>query len=419
MLFSKYFIPTLREVKEESVSFRFSLKAGLISPLASGIYSYLPLGLRVLRRIEAVVRKNMNSLGAYEVLLPALQPLELWQKTKRSDLLGEVMIKFKDRRGRILCLGPTHEEVITDLVSKYVSSYRELPLILYQIQTKFRDELRPKGGLVRSCEFIMKDAYSFDKNEEGLEKSYQSMYSAYEKIFKECGLKPLVFSADVGFIGGSASCEFLIESSSGEDNFFQCRNCGFYFRDKDTCPKCKSRDYLEKKGLELGHIFKLGTIYSEKLGAYFLDEEGKRLAIVMGCYGIGVSRLLSGVIEQNYDSEGIIWPESIAPFDIEIVCLNPEEEEILSFCFQVYNTLSQQGFQVLLDERAEYSGVKFKDAYLIGIPYLIVVGKKNFSEDKLEFIRRRDKKKLLIDKKNYLEPLINSLREKNGKVKLD
>lgn len=401
MLFSKYFIPTLREVNEESLSFRLSLKAGLISPLASGIYSYLPLGLRVLRNIEAIVRKNMNDLGAYEVLLPVLQPLELWQKSKRDKLLGEVMIRFEDRRGRKLCLGPTHEEVITDLVSRFVSSYKELPLILYQIQTKFRDELRPKGGLIRSCEFIMKDAYSFDRDEEGLERNYQSMYLAYDKIFRECGLKPLAFSADVGFIGGSASCEFLVESSSGEDSFFYCQECGFYFRDKELCPQCKSKKVLEKRGLELGHIFKLGRIYSEKLGAYFLDKKGERAPIVMGCYGIGVSRLLPGIIEQNYDSEGIIWPEKVAPFDIEVICLNPEEEEILSFCFQVYEFLKKRGFQVLLDERSQYSGIKFKDAYLIGIPYLIVVGKKSFSQGRVECIRRRDKKAIKI-RKGYL-----------------
>jgi len=411
VLFSKYFIPTLRNVSEESLSFKLSLKAGLISPLASGIYSYLPLGLRVLRKIEGIVREHMNSSGAYEVLLPAIQPLDLWEKTGRDKLLNEVLIRFQDRRKRKLSLGPTHEEVITDLVAKFVSSYKQLPLVLYQIQTKFRDEIRPRSGLIRGCEFIMKDAYSFDIDEKGLDNNYQKMYSAYDNIFKECGLSPIALGADPGFIGGNVSEEFLVEASSGEDIIQSCNECNIYFKDKKTCPQCKKGKIKQMRALELGHVFKLGTQYSEKLGAFFLDDKGRRLPALMGCYGIGVSRIISAVIEQNYDEEGIIWPKSVAPFDIEIVCLNPEDEYILSFSFKLYETLLENDFEVLLDERAESPGVKFNDAYLIGTPYIIIIGKKRFLEGKIEVIKRRNKESILVDKSNFPDLLGELVKE--------
>lgn len=403
MLFSRYFIPTLREVKEESLSFRLSLKAGLISPLASGIYSYLPLGLRTLKKIEAIIRKHMDNSGAHEVLLPALQPIELWQKTQRDMLLAEVMIKFQDRRNRKLCLGPTHEEVITDLVARFVSSYKQLPLVLYQIQTKFRDEIRPKAGLIRSCEFVMKDAYSFDKSEADLEKNYQKMYIAYNAIFTECGLRPIVLEADTGFIGGSLSHEFLVEAPSGEDIVFFCNKCNKLFKEKEKCPQCQNTKLQEKRALEIGHIFKLGTDYSQKLQAYYLNKQGKRLPLIMGCYGIGVSRIISGAIEQNYDKEGIIWPTNIAPFKVEIVCLNPEVQDIFNFSNTIYQTLLEKKYEVLFDDRSESVGVKLNDAYLLGIPYLIVVGKKKFAEGKLEVIKRCGKEITTLDKNKLLE----------------
>ncbi|MFC1599323.1 aminoacyl--tRNA ligase-related protein [Candidatus Omnitrophota bacterium] len=409
MLFSKYFIPTLRKVSEESLSFRLSLKAGLISPLASGIYSYLPLGLRVLKKIENIIRKHMDNLGACEVLLPALQPLELWEKTGRDKLLAEVLIKFQDRRKRRLSLGPTHEEVVTDLVAKFLSSYKQLPLVLYQIQTKYRDELRPKSGLIRGCEFVMKDAYSFDADDAGLDKNYLNMYHAYSRIFTECGLKPIVLGADSGFIGGSVSEEFLAEASSGEDMVLLCNKCNSYFKEQDSCPQCKAADFAQRRALELGHIFKLGTDYARKLGAFFLDEKGKRLPVVMGCYGIGVSRIISAVIEQNHDSEGIIWPQAVAPFEIEIVCLNPEDRDILSFSFKLYEELKEKGFEVLFDERPETPGVKFNDTYLIGMPYVVVVGKRKFAEDKVEVVTRKNKKTVLVHKSDVIETVCAAL----------
>ena len=403
MLFSKYFIPTLRQVSEESLSFKLSLRAGLINSLASGIYSYLPLGLRVLRKIEDIVRKHMNNSGAHEVLLPAMQPLDLWEKTQRDKLLNEVLIKFKDRRNRSMCLAPTHEEAITDLVAKFVSSYKQLPLVLYQIQTKFRDEIRPKAGLIRGCEFIMKDAYSFDASNFGLDENYKNMYHAYGGIFDECGLKTIVSGADSGFIGGSVSEEFLVEATSGEDVIWSCEKCGIYFKEEGVCPQCKKDKIKQIKALELGHIFKLGTTYSEKLGAYFLDDNGERLPMIMGCYGIGISRIISAVIEQNYDKEGIIWPESIAPFDIEVICLNPEDEGMLSFSLKLREDLKKNNFDVLLDERKESAGVKFNDAYLIGIPCIIIIGKNNFLEGKVEIVRRRGKEVVLADRNSVIE----------------
>ena len=403
MLFSKSFIPTLREAKEESLSFNLSLRAGLISPLASGIYSYLPLGLKVLKNIERIIRKHMNGLGANEVLLPSLQPLDLWQKTGRDKTLGEVMIKFQDRRKRNLCLGPTHEEVITDLVARFVSSYKQLPLVLYQIQTKFRDELRPRSGLIRGCEFSMKDAYSFDKDEAGVRENYNKMLKAYEDIFKECGLKTIVLEAESGFIGGSVSHEFLSQGLSGEDMVKHCLGCGAHFKGKEICPKCSSKEAKEIKALELGHVFNLGDIYSKKLGAYFLDEKGKRLPLLMGCYGIGVSRIISAVIEQNCDEEGIIWPLNISPFDLEVICLNPDDEDIRSFSSSVYQKLKSKKFEVLFDERVEYSGVKFKDANLLGIPFQIIIGKKRFKENKVEVFLRGNKQAVLLDKSNIFD----------------
>jgi len=395
--FSKYLIPTLREVKEESISFNLSLKAGLISSLASGIYTYLPLGLKVLRKIENIIRKHMNLRGANEILMPALQPLELWSKTGRDKLLGEVMIKFEDRRGRKLCLGPTHEEVVTDLASKYISSYKQLPLILYQIQSKFRDEVRPKSGLIRGCEFVMKDAYSFDSTGEGLDHNYELILSAYKEIFKECGVDTAVLEADTGFIGGSKSHEFLAPADSGEDILLYCGKCGSYFKDGKQCPKCSNRPVEEKKALELGHIFKLGVKYSGKLGADFLDDKSRRLPLIMGCYGIGVSRIISAVIEQNYDKDGIKWPVNIAPFDAEVICLNTEDKDVFSFAEGIYSSLKEAGLDVLFDDRPGYSGVKFKDSYLIGIPFLIVVGKKQSKKGKVEIIRRKDNLRVITE----------------------
>ena len=403
MYWTKSFIPTLKEVPKDidSTSHKLMYKAGLIRMLTAGVYSYLPLGLAVLRKIEGIIRQELNCRGAQELLLPVLQPIELWKKTGRDVQLGQTLIRFVDRRGRQFVLGPTHEEVITDLVKNHVNSYRQLPLILYQIQTKFRDEPRPRFGLIRSCEFIMKDAYSFDKDEAGLEKNYKLMFEAYNKIFSRCGLAAVTVEADPGVMGGSLSHEFMVPASSGEDQILYCEKCKYsgpvnQKQDSVDCPKCKVK--LEQiTAIEIGHIFQLGTKYSKVQGANYLDAKGVLKPVIMGCYGIGVSRLLSAIIEQNNDKDGIIWPGEVAPYSLLILPLNMSDTKTREFGFKIYDDLSKQGFSVLLDDRPERAGVKFNDADLIGIPLRIIIGEENLKKNKIEIVIRKTKKSLLID----------------------
>ncbi len=403
MFWTKTLIPTLKETPQEaeSVSHKLMLRAGLIRMLLAGAYSYLPLGLRVLKNIETVIRQEMFNAGASELLLPALQPQELWVKSGRDKDIGEVMIRFTDRRGRHICLGPTHEEVITDLVRSYLSSYKQLPLVLYQIQTKFRDEIRPRFGVVRACEFIMKDAYSFDYDEAGLDKNYQSMYEAYLRIFKRCGLEILAQEADSGVMGGKVSHEFMVQAASGEDTILSCPNCKvtkpFNETAKDLCPKCNVK--MEKvNAIEIGHVFKLGTKYSAALGANFVDSQSMLKPAIMGCYGIGVSRLMAAIVEQNNDAEGIIWPVQISPYKVIILPLDVTDSEIMRYALTIYNELERNNIEPLLDDRDERAGVKFKDADLLGIPVIITVGKKTLKEQKIEIKTRKDKKIILLDK---------------------
>jgi len=396
MYWSKSFISTLKDAPEEaeSVSHKLMLRASIVKMLISGVYSYLPLGLRVLNNINKIIREEMNALGAQELLLPALQPIEIWQMTKRDELLGETMIRFQDRKGRKLCLGPTHEEVITDLASRYVQSYRDLPFVLYQIQTKFRDEMRPRFGLVRACEFIMKDAYSFDKDTEGLNKIYDAMNSAYERIFKRCGLDFIRIKADPGVIGGSVSHEFLVPAESGEDIVYKCKICGEYQSEKEArvniCPHCKS-DLIKINALEVGHIFQLGTKYSDVFDLKYLDESGKAKPVIMGCYGIGISRLIPAIIEQNNDADGIIWPREVAPYDVVVLPLNISEKKVLDTSKKVYDILTKKGVNVLFDDRDERAGIKFKDADLLGTPLRITIGEKFLKDKKLEIRLRKTK----------------------------
>jgi prolyl-tRNA synthetase len=372
------------------------LRAGLIRMLMAGVYSYLPLGLRVLNNIETIIREEMNGAGAHELLLPALQPMELWQKTGRDKTIADVMLRFTDRRGRNVCLGPTHEEVITDLVSNHISSYKQMPLTLYQIQTKFRDEMRPRFGLVRCCEFIMKDAYSFDADEAALDKSYDIMHAAYVRIFKRLGLTCLSVEADSGVMGGNVSHEFMVPAACGEDYVFVCSSCQSPKPYKEgaeaVCPKCKGT--LEKVNtIEVGHIFKLGTKYTSMLNANYLNAKGQSQPIVMGCYGIGVSRLIATVIEQNHDGQGIVWPKEVAPFDIIISPLDVTNASVVAAAKELHDTLQSQGYAALLDDRDERAGVKFKDAELIGIPVQIVIGRDFLANGTLEYKNRRTGRK--------------------------
>lgn len=415
MLWSKLFIQTLKEIPQgaESIAHQLMLRAGFLRMLVAGVYSYLPCGLRVLNNVQNIVRQEMNAIGAQEALLSCLQPQELWDRSGRNTEMEEVMIRFVDRRGRKMCLGPTHEEVITELVAAGVTSYKQLPLVLYQIQTKFRDEIRPRFGLVRSCEFIMKDAYSFDSKEEGLDNNYKLMYQAYLKIFSRLGLKPVITEADSGVMGGSVSHEFLILSESGEDTVYLCGECNYASgKNLQNCPGC-ARALSEKKAIEIGHIFKLGTKYSNSLSAFFTDEKGSRAPMIMGCYGIGVSRAIAAIIEANHDANGIIWPKEVAPFELLLLPLNIADLDSRRLAFGLYEQLNQAGLNVLLDDRDERSGVKFNDADLIGIPLRVIIGAKSLKEKKIELQHRRDKSISAIDIDAAVEKIIQGLKKKD------
>lgn len=418
MKWTSAYIPTMKEVPlgTEAVSHQLLLRAGLVHMLTSGVYTYLPLGLRVLKRIENIIREEMNLAGAQELFMPCLQPIELWKQTGRDQTMKEVMIRFEDKRGRQMCLGPTHEEIITDLVKAHVQSYRQLPVTLYQIQTKFRDETRPRFGIVRACEFIMKDAYSFDRDKAGLEKNYQLMFQAYKNIFKRCGLDVVIVEADSGAMGGDVSHEFLVPAAIGEDAIVQCA-CGFSGGAKEgqdeglACPKCKSGKLTKQVAIELGHIFQLGTKYSKAQGALFLDETGKQQPIIMGCYGIGVSRLIAAIVEKNNDQVGIIWPQGVAPYDVEVLPVQTSDPAIVELAQKYHSELSAAGWEVLLDDREESPGKKFNDADLVGIPWRVTIGKKNLQDGKVELKNRRTGEVTLVAKDQLREKLEECLKK--------
>jgi len=409
MLFSESFIFTTREDPKvaECRSQKLLLRGSFLFMVSSGIYSYLPLGQRVLDNISAIIRKHMNAQGAQELLMSALQPIELWEKTGRDEDLKEVMFKFQDRKNRTLCLGPTHEEEITEIARKYIVSYKQLPRILYQIQVKFRDEPRPRFGLMRSCEFMMKDAYSFDIDEKGLNENYEKMRYAYNEIFKECGLNYVMVEADPGMMGGSASHEFMVPAPIGEDILFYCDKCKKYFKEKGKCSDC-GKNLKEERMVEVGHIFQLGTKYSLAQEAFFLDKDGQRRPFVMGCYGIGVSRLIPAIAEQCSDAKGFAWPGAIAPFDVSLVML---DDKLFKDARDLEESLSRQGLKVLVDERNEAAGVKFNDAYLIGNPYIVIMGKNYIQSQKFDVEVRKSSDKLSFSK----EELLNFLKDEYGK----
>jgi len=544
---SKYLVPTLKEdpADAEVVSHRLMLRAGMIRKLTAGVYSFLPLGYRSLRKVEQIVREEMDAAGAQEVFLPMVQPSDLWVESGRWDVYGKELLRFKDRHGHECCLGPTHEEVITDLVRRDVRSYRDLPVNLYQIQTKFRDEIRPRFGLMRGREFMMKDAYSFDAQEEGAEESYRLMWNAYSKVFARCGLRFRAVEADSGPIGGSFSHEFMVLADTGEDTIVSCNRCDYaanmeraetrkpeppadsespepptrvetpgmstieqvsaflkvrpedliktlilktddgavavllrgdhelnevkvknhlnaaeveladeqtilevtggplgfsgpvglekvtvladnairalssaivggnekdvhitnvnpdrdfkvdYFGDfrladdGDPCPRCQGGRLVLSKGIEVGHVFKLGVKYSKAMNARFLDADGKEKPMVMGCYGIGISRTVAAAIEQNHDEDGIIFPPAMAPFTVMVTPVGAKAPEIEETAEQVYAALWKAGVDTLLDDRDERPGVKFKDADLIGIPFRVTIGKKSLAQGKVELRNRK------------------------------
>jgi prolyl-tRNA synthetase len=568
MRYSEVLLPTLKETPTEAevISHRLLLRAGFIRKLTSGIYTYLPLGLASIRKAEQIVREEMNRAGAQELLMPMVQPADLWKESGRWEKYGLELLRFTDRHDRESCLGPTHEEVITDLVRREIHSYRDLPINLYQIQTKFRDEIRPRFGLMRGREFIMKDGYSFDASDKGAEATYQKMYDAYHRIFKRCGLSFRAVEADTGTIGGSFSHEFMVLAKTGEDTLVICKNCAYaaniekaavpppentgegielltqqkvetpgkkkveavcdflgiaprelvktmvYLADgdpvavlvrgdhevqpvklknmlgaveveladdkkvfeitgvprgyigpigleipvaadlevaamvnftvganeknyhvhnanlprdfkvfqvgdlrqvteKDRCPSCGG-DLELTRGIEVGHIFKLGDSYSRALKATFQDSNSEEQNFIMGCYGIGVSRTIAAAIEQNHDEHGIIFPLPLAPFHAIILNLDPRNEEITAAAESFYHHLQQEGLEVLLDDRDERPGIKFKDADLIGIPYRITIGKRFVQEGEVEIRARADGKTQSLSLEKAMTEVVSSIHYK-------
>ena len=543
MLFSRMFIPTLREAPAdaETISHILLLRAGFVRQLAAGLYMILPLGWKVMTKINTVLREEMDAIGAQEISLPVLHPAEIWQQTGRWDAIGDEMFRLKDRSGRDMCLGMTHEEIMTWLASREIRSYRDLPQVWYQIQTKLRDEARPKSGILRTREFIMKDSYSFDVSEEALDSNYKLHADAYHRIFERCGLNFLMVESDPGMMGGAVSHEFMAPSPAGEDEVAVCDSCGYsanvelalsvppaneeqdwpleevhtpekrtvqevsnfmklpssYFmksilvmgekgpvlavvrgdqelhekklaqiigghrpaqrqevkeilgieagfigpmghkiriiadkalregtfvsgankphfhlkgvkaerdfsaewhdihkaREGDLCEKCGSKLRVERV-IEIGNIFKLGTKYSAPLNAVFLDENGQEKPIIMGSYGIGPARIAAAAVEQSHDKDGIIWPRSISPFDVEILPLNMNDPATVEAATQLYESLRESGIEVLMDDRDERAGVKFKDADLIGIPTQIIFGERNLKEGLVEIKDRKSKESI-------------------------
>ena len=404
MYWSKIFLPTLKDIPQDAevISHQLMLRSGMIRKVTSGIYTWLPLGLRVLRKIENIVREEMNDAGAQEVLMPMVQPKDLWEETERWKKMGPELLRIKDRHEREFCLGPTHEEVITDLIRNNIKSYKELPLNLYQIQTKFRDEIRPRYGVMRGREFLMKDSYSFDINQDQLNESYLLMKETYKKIIDRIGLKFKIVKADSGAIGGDASEEFHVLAENGEDTIAVSNSSDFAINTELLLGDGEDLESLQgkpspdgegiieiKKGIEVGHIFQLGRIYTQAMRANVLDQEGKATDLFMGCYGIGVSRLVAAAIEQNNDEKGIIWPEAIAPFEVNIVAIGFEKDQkIAKAAIDLYNKLSSMGYEVLLDDRKDGYGTKMKDAELIGVPINIVVGKQYLENEEIELKHR-------------------------------
>ena len=408
MYFSKLFVPTTRQDPSDAelISHKLMVRSGMIKKTAAGIYNWLPLGYKVLKKVENIVRKNLDNFGAQEILMPMVQPAELWKESLRFDQYGKELLKFKDRSDRDFVLGPTHEEIICEIFRSYPISYKELPINLYQIQTKFRDEIRPRFGVMRCREFLMKDAYSFDIDEKGMEKSYENMKDAYVSIFNDIGLDYRIVKADAGNIGGDVSEEFHIIADSGEDLLAISDSSDFaanvevleYEKDPSELDGEPSPDgkgkLMIKRGIEVGHIFQLGQKYSEKMSVSIKDSSGKGIDVFMGCYGVGVSRIVAAAIEQNHDDKGIIWPYAIAPFHVNVICLDPKKEEVLKECESVYQIIKDAGHDVLLDDRDIRAGQKFTDNEILGIPYSIVIGPKNFSNNSFEFVLRKTNEKL-------------------------
>ena len=401
----------------EIISHQLMIRAGLVRQVSSGIYNWLPIGKKVLQKVENIIRKEMNIAGAQEILMPMVQPASLWEESGRIDQYGQELLVFLDRHENKFCLGPTHEEIITDLCKNLLTSYKQLPVTLYQIQTKFRDEIRPRFGVMRSREFLMKDAYSFDLDKESLDQSYSVMKEAYIKIFNSLGLDYRIVKADSGAIGGSDSEEFHVLADSGEDLLAFSDKSEYainaelltelqdgqdpYSLEGKPSPDGKGLLKL-KKGIEVGHIFKLGRKYSEILNLR-IQGENNDIHPEMGCYGIGASRIVAAAIEQNHDEKGIIWPKALAPFEVALVEVNPKKkDEIKEKSSEIYNLLKENDIDVLWDDREKRPGVKFTDMEVTGIPLTIIIGERTLETGEIEIKKRQDEKPQLVSHQNLI-----------------
>ena len=421
MRLSRYFLPILRDTPKEAeiVSHRLMLRAGMIRQQSAGIYSWLPLGLKVLNKISAVVREEQNRSGAVEILMPTIQSADLWRESGRYDAYGKEMLRIKDRHERDMLYGPTNEEVVTDILRSYVKSYKDLPLNLYHIQWKFRDEVRPRFGVMRGREFLMKDAYSFDVDQDAARHAYNRMFTAYLRTFARLGLKAIPMRADTGPIGGDLSHEFIVLAATGESEVF-CHKDYLDFEtpavdtdfdsveglqdifakwtslyaateemhDKAAYDAIPADKQLSARGIEVGHIFYFGTKYSEPMGATVQGPDGQNLPVHGGSYGIGPSRLVAALIEAGHDDAGIIWPDEIAPFDVAVLNLKAGDAATDAACEQIYGALMARGYDALYDDTDARPGGKFATADLIGVPWQIIVGPKGLAEGKVEIKRR-------------------------------
>ncbi|PPR46544.1 MAG: Proline--tRNA ligase [Alphaproteobacteria bacterium MarineAlpha5_Bin9] len=413
MKFSKYFIPTLINSPSEAeiISHKLMLRAGMIKQSSAGIYSWLPIGLKVLKKIEQIVREEQNNAGAIEILMPTIQSADIWIKSGRYKEYGKEMLRIQDRSGREMLYGPTNEELVTEIFQAHINSYKDLPKNLYHIQWKFRDEIRPRFGVMRGREFLMKDNYSFDINKENAVISYNNMFKAYVKSFLRMDLTPISLRADSGQIGGDLSHEFQILAKTGESTLYfdkelesidpqniDPKKLQNYYAvvdemfDKKNCPISEEKLKISK-GIEVGHIFYFGTKYSKPLNAFVQNQNGEKVEVHMGSYGIGISRLVGAIIEAHHDEKGIIWPESVAPFKLSLINLMPENDECIKICNSLYNSLKSND-EILYDDRIVSIGKKLSDNELIGIPHQIIIGK-NTLKDKLYEIKNRKTNKII------------------------
>jgi len=404
MRYSELFIQTKKEISKDAfnISHQYLVRGDFIEQTISGVYRFLPLGFRVHRKIEQIIREEMLSLGAQEVYLPVLQDKKLWLETNRWKTINPPLFIFKDRHQKETALGPTHEEEIVDIVRKRIKSYQDLPFSLFQIQTKFRNEMRAAGGLLRLREFVMKDLYSFHAEKKDLVNFYGKVKNSYFQIFKSCGVPAICVEASSGTIGGELSHEFMVVTETGEDKILLCKKCGFGANVEKVgeikkCPKCKGI-LEEKKSIEVGHIFYLGTKYSEAMFANYRSKDGKLKPILMGCYGIGVPRLMATIVEVNHDGKGIIWPKEVAPFQIHLISLPSTKSKCVDkIAEKLYRNLQKRKLEVLYDDRKDKSaGEKFADCDLIGIPLRLVVSEKTLKQNCLEVKKRNEKQTKLV-----------------------